>query len=124
MTFPVTRPQTGSRLVFLTRWAAWIALVLILFLMFVPLALRPVSDLPQALEHLLVFLLTGVAFGIGYPEQRLTMAMAAVPVTAVLGLLQLLAPGRHARVSDFVLNALGACAGIAIAAGTCRKHVR
>jgi hypothetical protein len=65
MTFPVTRPQTGSRLVFLTRWAAWIALALILFLMFAPPALRPVSDLPHALEHLLVFLLTGVAFGIG-----------------------------------------------------------
>jgi VanZ family protein len=123
MTSPA-HTATGSRLISFTRWLAWTALVLIVFLMFVPPALRPLSHLPHALEHLLLFLLTGVAFGLGYREQRLTMALAAVPVTAVLELLQLLAPGRHARMSDFVVDAIGACAGIMIAAVTCRNRSR
>ena len=35
----------------------------------------------------------------------------------VLELLQLWAPGRHARLEDFVVDALAACAGLAVAAG-------
>ncbi len=98
------------RLVSLARWVAWTALAAIIVLMFVPPGLRPVSDLPHGLEHFSVFLLAGAAFGLGYPEQKFTTVMAVVPVMAVLELLQLLAPGRHARVSDFLINALGACA--------------
>ena len=35
----------------------------------------------------------------------------------LLEVLQLLVPGRHARLSDFVVDALAACAGLAFAAG-------
>jgi VanZ family protein len=116
MRSPGARPQSGTRVVLLARWAAWAALVLVVALMVVPPALRPVSGLPHALEHFLVFLLTGAAFGLGYPKQRFTIAIAALPVTAILELLQLLAPGRHARMSDFLIDALGMCAGIAAVA--------
>jgi len=32
-------------------------------------------------------------------------------MTGILELFQLLVPGRHARLSDFIVNVLGACAG-------------
>jgi VanZ family protein len=35
----------------------------------------------------------------------------------VIEILQIWAPGRHARLEDFVVDALAACAGLAIAAG-------
>jgi VanZ family protein len=35
----------------------------------------------------------------------------------VLEILQIWAPGRHARFEDFVVDALAACAGFAVAAG-------
>jgi VanZ family protein len=37
-------------------------------------------------------------------------------MTGVIEILQFWAPGRHARLSDFVVDALAACAGLAVAA--------
>ena len=105
---------TTARTASIARLTAWSALTVIVVLTFVPPALRPVSAVPHAMEHFAAFLLVGGTFALGYPRQQFVMAAAAVPMTAVLELLQLLAPGRHARLSDFVINALGACAGIAI----------
>jgi VanZ family protein len=34
----------------------------------------------------------------------------------VIEILQLLIPGRHARLEDFLVNAMAACAGVAVAA--------
>jgi len=41
-----------------------------------------------------------------------------------LELLQLLMPGRHARLEDFIVDAIAACAGIAVAAVFCWVTVR
>jgi VanZ family protein len=101
-------------MVSIARLTAWTALAAIVLLTFVPPALRPVSAVPHVLEHFAVFLLVGGAFASGYPRRQLAIAVAAVPMTAVLELLQLFAPGRHARLSDFIINALGACAGVAV----------
>lgn len=38
-------------------------------------------------------------------------------MVGVLEIVQLLVPGRHARLEDFVVDALGALAGYAIAGG-------
>jgi VanZ family protein len=43
------------------------------------------------------------------------MCAAAIMFCAALELLQLAVPGRHARVSDFLIDAGAACCGIAIA---------
>jgi VanZ family protein len=40
-----------------------------------------------------------------------------VVLIGLLELLQLWMPGRHARLEDFVVDALAACAGMALAAG-------
>jgi VanZ family protein len=95
------------------RWIAWAALAGVVVLSLVPVGLRPVSALPHIYEHFTAFLLVGLAFGIGYPAQRLAIGLASVPTAAILELLQIFVPGRHARVSDFVVNATGACVALA-----------
>ena len=46
----------------------------------------------------------------------LTAAISLVMI-GVIEILQLWAPGRHARFEDFVVDALTACVGLMIAAG-------
>jgi VanZ family protein len=82
-----------------------------------PPGLRPHSDLGQDGEHALAFVLLGLAFGLAYTRHRLRTAAGVVILTGALEILQLWVPGRHARWEDFVVDALGAYAGLAIAAG-------
>jgi VanZ family protein len=59
--------------------------------------------------------LIGLAFGLAYPRHRMTVVVA-VGLIGVLELLQFLVPGRHARLEDFIVDAIAACAGFVIAA--------
>jgi VanZ family protein len=77
---------------------------------------RPHSPLGQAGEHALAFVLVGLAVGAAFPRRPWLTAILAVALTGVVELLQLLAPGRHARWGDFTVDALALCAGLAIAA--------
>jgi len=61
-------------------------------------------------------MLVGLAFGFAYPRRRLPIAAAAVVLIGVLELMQFWAPGRHARLEDFLVDALTACIGFALAA--------
>ena len=54
-----------------------------------------------------------------WPTAATAWVTAAIAV-ALIGLLEILqfwVPGRHARLGDFVVDALAACAGLALAAG-------
>ena len=73
-------------------------------------------SLGQDGEHAFAFILVGLAFGLAYPRHRLLTGAIAVVMIGVIELLQLWAPGRHARLEDFVVDALTACVGMAIAA--------
>jgi VanZ family protein len=64
----------------------------------------------------MAFALVGLAFGLGYPNHRLILAVLAIAGAGMMEILQQWVPGRHAYLSDFVINGLGACAGIAVAA--------
>jgi VanZ family protein len=99
------------------RIIAWLLTAAVTIATLGPPRLRPHSDLGQDGEHALAFLLVGLAFGLAYTRHRLLTATIAVVLIGVLELLQLWMPGRHARWEDFVVDALAACAGIAVAAG-------
>lgn len=101
----------------LLKALAWLLAAAVAFATLGPPGLRPHSDLGQDGEHALAFVLIGLAFGLAYPQRRLPTAMMAVAVIGLIEILQFLAPGRHARWSDFVVDALAACAGLALAAG-------
>src|SRR3954468_18039226 len=102
---------------FILRTAAWLLVVAVTFATLGPPQYRPHSPLGQDGEHALAFVLVGLAFGAAYRSHRLLTAGIAVILIGVLELLQLWMPGRHARLQDFVVDALAVCVGIAAAAG-------
>jgi VanZ family protein len=101
---------------FILRIIAWLLTAAVTFATLGPAQYRPHSALGQDGEHALAFVLVGLAFGLAYTRHRPLTAGIAVVLIGVLELLQLWMPGRHARLEDFVVDALAACAGIAMAA--------
>jgi VanZ family protein len=98
------------------RIIAWLLTAAVTFATLGPARLRPHSELGQDGEHALAFALVGLAFGLAYPRRRLLTAATATILIGVLEMLQLWMPGRHARLEDFVVDAVAACVGIAVAA--------
>jgi VanZ family protein len=78
--------------------------------------LRPVTDLPHIFEHFAIYFATGFAFGSGYERRLVQLPIALVAFAGAIQLAQLLVRGRHARLSDFIVNSLGLCVGVISAA--------
>jgi len=95
--------------------AAWLLLAIITLLSVVPPGDRPVTPAPHDVEHAAVFAAMGLAFGFGYARRYLLQALGLLGFCAAIELAQLGVPGRHARVSDFVVDALSVSVGIAVA---------
>jgi VanZ family protein len=100
----------------LFRIFAWVLAAAVAFATLGPPNYRPHSDFGQNGEHALAFVLIGLAFGLAYTQRRLLTAAIAVAGIGMIEILQFWAPGRHARLEDFVVDALAACAGLAAAA--------
>lgn len=80
----------------------------------VPAPSRPGTGVPHNLEHFGSFLLAGIIWCLAYAD-RLVLWLGTMPVFAgSVELLQVFVPGRHARLSDFAVDALAGCAGILI----------
>ena len=97
------------------RICGWIATAVIVILSLVPASLRPVTGAPHEVEHFLIFAITGLFFGIGY-RPRPRSAIGLVLFAGAIELVQLIVPGRHARLSDFIVDALAALFGLMAAA--------
>ena len=96
---------------------AWCLAAAVTFATLGPPGYRPhASILGQDGEHALAFVLLGLAFGLAYTRNRLLTAAIAVGLTGLIEILQFWAPGRHARLEDFVVDAAAACVGLAAAA--------
>ena len=100
----------------LVRSTAWLLAAAVTFATLGPPGLRPHSNLGQDGEHALAFILVGLAFGLAYRRRRLLIAAASVILIGLLELMQFWAPGRHARLEDFLVDASTACLGFALAA--------
>jgi VanZ family protein len=98
------------------RIFAWLLAAAVAFATLGPPRYRPHSDIGQNGEHALAFILIGLAFGLAYAQRRLLTATLAVAMIGLVEILQFWAPGRHARLSDFIVDTLAACAGLAAAA--------
>jgi len=103
------------------RSVAWLIFVAVIALTVVPPELRPVSGLPHAVEHLVIFFLLGTSFAIGYPHHAYSLCILGISFVAALEIMQIFIPGRHARLSDFIVDAASACAGIAVTALVARR---
>jgi VanZ family protein len=100
----------------LLRLFAWALAAAVTFATLGPPNYRPHAAVGQNGEHALAFILVGLAFGLAYRHNRRVTALAVVAMTGAIEILQFWAPGRHARLSDFIVDALAACAGLAMAA--------
>jgi hypothetical protein len=98
------------------RIFAWLLAAAVTFATLGPARFRPHSNLGHDGEHALAFVLIGIVFGLAYPRHWLLKSAIAVVVIGFIEILQLWAPGRHARFEDFAVDALAACAGLALAA--------
>lgn len=94
------------------RIISWLLAFAIVILSLVPPSGRPESGAPHDIEHFAIFASTGVAFGLGY-GRRWSVAIALVVFAGAIEIAQLLAPGRHARPRDFIVDALAVCIGLA-----------
>mgnify|MGYP001396355744 CR=1 FL=1 len=95
------------------RFLAWTLLSTIVALTYVPPAWRVVTGASHGAEHFMIFLLAGGFFALGYRRNPAALGILAIALSGLLELLQLIVPGRHARPSDFAINAFAACLGIA-----------
>jgi VanZ family protein len=96
----------------------------IVVLSVVPPDYRPVTPASHNVEHLVIFFLMGLAFGLGYASRPFLQVLELVAFSAAIELLQLSIPGRHARLSDFLVNAVSVALGIGLAALTAGPHLR
>jgi VanZ family protein len=93
---------------------AWGLLVAIAVLSFGPPNSRPETGAPHSFEHLALFVPTGLAFALGYSPRYVPQLFGLVAYAAVVELVQIWIPGRHARLSDLIINALGLCIGVGL----------
>lgn len=98
------------------RLLAWLLAAAITFATLGPARLRPHADITHDGEHALAFVLLGLAFAVAYPKQRVLAAGISVVLIGILELLQLFVPGRHARLEDYIVDALAALTGFALTA--------
>jgi hypothetical protein len=96
------------------RIATWILVATIIVLSVVPPGLRPQTGAPHALEYLAIFSATGLAASLGYQRKHISLAILLVIFAAFVEIIQLFVPGRHARFSDFAVDAFAAIFGLMI----------
>ena len=97
------------------RVVAWILALTIAILSIVPPDLRPETGVPHYFEHFLIYAAMAAAFGFGYERSPNALATILVAFCALIEIVQLFVPGRHARLLDFVIDALATCFGLAVA---------
>jgi VanZ family protein len=95
----------------LFRFAAWVFIAVLVLLTIAPPSVRPDAGVPHDLEHFASFFAAGALWYMGYPRRLLLCLAFAVLFAGGLELLQMLVPGRHARILDFVVDALGTWTG-------------
>ena len=94
------------------RAIAWILSLAIVILSLVPADLRPTTVLPHIWEHFAIFLVTGLAYGLGYERRFVALATGLLVFSGAIEIAQILVPSRHSRFSDFLIDTAGAWIGL------------
>jgi len=105
----------------INRAVAWLMLLAIVVLTAVPPGLRPTTFLPHEIEHAGIFLVAGISFGMAYLGREWLLSIVAIAFCAAIELAQLYVPGRHARLTDFIVDAIAAVMGVFVGSILLRK---
>jgi VanZ family protein len=103
--------MTAAPQLVLARLGGWSLAAAIVVLSLVPATSRPETGLPHGFEHFAIYWATGFAFALGYALTPL-LATFLVIFSGAVEILQLFIPGRHARLSDFIVDALASVIGL------------
>jgi VanZ family protein len=106
----------NNRVLIGVRILAWILAFMIAVLSVVPAWLRPETDVPHHFEHFAAFFATGIACGLGYGRRPILISAALLLFAAMIEIVQVFVPGRHARLSDFVVDGVAIVTGAILAA--------
>jgi VanZ family protein len=66
------------------------------------------------IEHFFCFLACGMVLSVQWPKPKLALYAAGITFCAALEVVQIWIPGRHARLSDFLLDACATALGITL----------
>jgi len=120
-TIQVKHDYLASRIPQIARIAGWALAAAIVVLSIVPADVRPGTRLPHVLEHFAIYYATGFAFGLGYRYRRALLTVSLVAFSGAVEIAQLFVPGRHARISDFLVDAVAAGLGLLTAVRVLRR---
>ena len=93
----------------LTRAIAWLYAAALVLLTLGSPRYRFETVLSHDVEHLVALSICGLLFSSGYRSRPLLVPMAGVGFVAALEVLQIGVAGRHAKWTDFAMDALGFC---------------
>jgi VanZ family protein len=108
------------RLRIVAQIGAWTLATTIVVLSVVPPHFRPETGLPHGLEHFAIWWVTGIAFALAYSLKPFLLATALVIFSGAVEIAQLFVPGRHARITDFIVDALACIVGMLMISITVR----
>ncbi len=97
------------------RILAWILVIGLVLATVVPASDRPETGLEHHFEHLVAFSLVGLVFALAYSLRLTVLITSGIVFALLLELAQIPLPSRHARITDFLIDALGASVGITLA---------
>jgi hypothetical protein len=114
MAYPVeTVICRGIRRLRMLRISSWFLLVALFALSVVPASLRPVVA-PQAIEHMIAFAAAGVFFSFAHQFALPALMLLAVGYSSLVEMVQLFVPGRHARLSDLMVDGAATLVGAGV----------
>lgn len=102
--------------VVMLRLLAWGCLLAIAIVTLGAIELRPATAMGGHVERFGAFALVGALFAAAYPRHLLLVAVLVLGTAVALEAMQLLAPGRGARLGDGLTKLAGAAAGVGIGA--------
>lgn len=94
------------------QFLAIVALVGVIALTVVPAAERPVTGFGQNLEHFLCFATVGALTALAFEVPLKLLLPASTVFALLLELVQIPLATRHARLEDFIVDALGLGVGV------------
>jgi VanZ family protein len=93
---------------------AWLLALAIIMVSVGPPTTRPVTGTGHSFEHLAIFWMMGTAFGFGYPRRIMLLPIALMGFSAAIEAAQIMIPGRHARLGDFLTDAAASCLAVIV----------
>jgi len=106
------RRQEGHMLQRLLTIAAWTFVCFLVYATLCPIEDRPTLATLSSREHLAAFGVFGGMFCLAYPRRTFTVLIFVLGTAALLEVLQLATPDRHARALDALQKIAGGAAGV------------